>query len=294
MKFGIRNSEFGVRGRELRGQFVYGLRHSGLMRAAGASGQQGSARKTGVPAKIAFIAALTALCAVLLTSCVSVNFMSGSSGVSGRGTPETFTWEVGEFTDVRVELYANIEFYSAPSDIVTLEIQPNLREHIVVEESGGVLTVRSSRSINVTGGRAPVLTISTPELRNLRLAGAGVFTAHDTIATDSLTLSFDGAGSGTAAIDVVDLRINMSGAASFNLSGSADTARFNLSGAGSIEAFGLQTREASVDLSGVGTVRVNSSENLRINASGVGTVEYRGSPTVDINRDGLVTVRNVD
>jgi len=254
----------------------------------------GSAIRVRVLTRIAALAVLAALSAVLLTSCVSVNFGSGSGGVSGRGTPETFTWEVGEFTDVRVELYANIEYYSAPSDIVTLEIQPNLREHIVVEESGGVLTVRSTRSFNITGGRAPVLTISTPELSSVRLAGAGAFTAHDTITTESLTLRVDGAGSGTANIEVGRLRIDMSGAASFNLSGTADTAEFSLSGAGSIEAFGLDTRDASVDLSGVGTVRVTTSENLRISASGVGTVEYRGSPSVDITRDGLVTVRNVD
>jgi hypothetical protein len=169
----------------------------------------------------------------------------------------------------------------------------NLLDYIVVEESGGVLTVRSTRSINVSNN-PPVLTVSSPELKNVSLAGAGVFTANDTIVTEGFTLRLDGAGTGKANLDVDSLSVHMAGAGSFDLSGRADTADFRLAGAGEINALSLQTRDATVNLAGVGAVKLSCSDNLSIIAGGVGTVEYRGSPSIDISRGGLVSVRRVD
>jgi hypothetical protein len=273
-EFKIRNSEFGIKRR---------------------GSERRNAPRKALLAKAAALVVLVALSAALLAGCVSINFSpTVGSGVAGRGTPETYTWTVGDFSEIRVEMHANIEYYAAPSDTVTLEIQPNLREYIEVSVSGSVLTVRSTRDITVTGGRSPVLTVSTPELKSLSLAGAGVFTAHDTIVTDSLTLRLDGAGSGRADVDVDNLTVHMAGAGSFDLSGRADAANINMAGAGAIEALDLQTLDASVNLAGVGTVRISCSDSLHVVAGGVGTVEYRGSPALDVSRGGLVTVRQVD
>jgi len=234
-----------------------------------------------------------ALAAALLTGCVTVSFspLSGG-GVTGRGSRETYSYSVGEITDIRVELYCNVEYYSAPSDTVTLEIQSNLRDYVKVEESGGVLTVRTSRRINWTG-KAPVLTVSSPALSNVSIAGAGEFTAHDTIKTDSFRFRMDGAGTGNADLDVGSLSVNMAGAGSFRLSGNADSADFVIAGAGEIDALPLQTRDAMINLSGVGTVKLGCSGSLDISAGGVGTVEYIGSPSINMNRGGLVSVSKV-
>ena len=244
--------------------------------------------------KLLLLIICAALAAVFTTGCVSVNLAPGlaGGGISGKGDAETYTWDVGEITEINVTLYCDIDYYSAPSDKVTLEIQPNLRDYVVVEESGGVLTVRSTRNINWSG-KAPVLTVSTPALSRLSLAGAGAFTAHDTITADSFTLRMDGAGSGSADLDVSDLSITMAGAGSFKLSGKADTAKFEMNGAGSVDALSLDTRDATVNLSGVGTVKLSCSDNLRIDAGGLGTVEYKGSPSLDLNRGGMVTVTKV-
>ena len=240
-----------------------------------------------------------ALFAVFLTGCVSINFSpmfgAGGASVSGRGSMETFAFDVGEITEIRVELLCNIVYYSAPSDTVTFEVQPNLMEYITVEESGGVLTVRSTRNINVTGtGNTPTLTVSSPSLSRVSHAGAGRFIARDTISTDKFSLNITGAADGKAHLNVSDLTVSLSGAGNFELSGVADNADINMAGAGRLDGLDLETRTASINISGVGTVSISCSDNLRIVAGGVGTVEYRGSPAVDLTRGGLVTVRQVD
>jgi len=246
--------------------------------------------------KIVLIALCGVLAAVMLTGCITVvgPGMWWGWGPAGRGALETYSFDVGEIKEVKVELLCDILYYSEPSDSVTLEIQPNLMKHVVVTESGGVLTVRSTRNIHWTGNtRTPVLSISTPSLTRVTHAGAGSFRTVDPIVADSFTLRIAGATNNSAVLDVNSLSVNMDGAGDIKLSGRADTADIDMAGAGKMDALDLQTRDAKVNLAGVGTVRIGCSESLSIVAAGVGTVEYAGSPVLDISRGGLVSVRNV-
>ncbi|MCL1872701.1 MAG: DUF2807 domain-containing protein [Clostridiales bacterium] len=234
------------------------------------------------------------LFAVCLCGCVSVNpspLFGG--GVVGKGEPERFEFKVGEIREIRIDLYCDINYYAAPSDTVTFEVQPNLIEYIKLEESAGILTVRSARAISLPA-KAPVLTVSSPALNRFTLNGAGSFTTHDPISSDTFSLHLAGAGSSYIKLDVNEFDVDMSGAGNYELSGRADIADFTMSGAGRLEALSLQTREAKIDFSGMGTVRIDCSEKLRINADGMGTVEYKGSPSIDLNKSGLVSIRKIE
>ncbi|MDR2571725.1 MAG: DUF2807 domain-containing protein [Oscillospiraceae bacterium] len=243
------------------------------------------------------------LSAVLLSGCVTVDLrysiMRGASpggiSVTGTGAQEDFTFDVSQLTSVTISMFCNIEIYSAPSDTITLRIQPNLMEYIEVNESGGILDVWSTRNINTTSpNNIPVLTISTPSLSRLTLNGAGKFTVHDTITGDSLTINMNGAVDGTAKMDVDNFTVSLAGASDMTFSGRADTANFSIAGAGNISALSLQTRDSAVNIAGAGTVRINCTDNLKVSAGGVGSVEYTGSPKLDISRGGLVSVKNVE
>jgi len=243
--------------------------------------------------KIIPIALCIAFAAACFTGCVVMN-ISDSSTVTGRGNPEKYEFQVGQYNGIKVDGFYNIHYHAAPSDIVTLEIQPNLLEYFVVEVRDGDLVVRSTRRINFGSRRGPVLTVSTPVLNRLTIDGASTFTAHDKITSDSLTLVLRGAGSGTAELDVENLSANISGAGKIELSGRAATADLNLAGAGDLNALSLQTQDATINLSGAGSIRVNSSDSLSINANGAGSVLYRGSPRISQNTSGVVSIRQVN
>jgi len=249
--------------------------------------------------KFFIIVLCVVLAAVMLTGCVSVSFSPNraavSGNISGRGNSETFTFNVSEINEIRVEMLCNIYFYSAPSDTVTFQVQPNLMDYIVVEESGGVLTVRSTRNINFQGtANTPVLTVSTPSLSRMYHAGAGKFTTFDPISGDSFSLYIAGAANGNVDLDVRNLNVTLAGAGDFELSGAAENATIDVMGAGRLNALELDTSTTSISLAGAGTVRISCSDSLNVSAAGVGTVEYRGSPTLDITRGGLVSIRQVD
>ena len=236
---------------------------------------------------------------VSLSGCVSVNIgmpFGGGAEVRGVGAAEVFTFDVGEITEIIAQMHININHHASASNAVTLEIQPNLMEYVTVEESNGVLIVRSTRNIRAWGtgdGVGPVLTVNSPNLIAVSLTGAGTFTAFDTITSETFSLTLAGAGRTTAGFDVDNLIINMSGAGDMNLSGRADRTEITFSGAGTVSALNMQTREADITMAGAGMVRISVSDLLRVAAGGVGTVEYRGNPVIDITRGGLVTLRNV-
>ena len=266
--------------------------------------------------KIVMILLVVALAAVMLTGCVSINFSPdgspfsvmgfnvnnaefmfgpGPGSLTGRGSVETFTFDVGEITEIRVEMLCNINYYSAPSDTVTFQVQPNLMDYIVIEEVGGVLTVRATRNITFSGtANTPVLTVSTSSLNRIFHAGAGRLTTFDPISGDSFSLDVAGAADGNVKLDVRELNVGLAGAGSFELSGTADDANIDMAGAGRLDAFDLKTQTASINMAGAGIVRISCSESLKVVAGGVGTVEYKGSPTLDITRGGLVSIKQVD
>jgi len=230
---------------------------------------------------------------LFFSGCVAVDF-ADVNAVLGKGAPEKYEIKVGEYNKIKVESVCEIQYYAVPSDTVTLEIQPNIREYFVVEVENGELIVRTTKKISYSSGKTPVLTVSTPVLNSLAIAGICTFKANGKIKADTFNLEFSGTGSGNAELDVNSLKASMSGVGSFVLYGRADNAEINMSGAGEFNASSLQVREASVNLSGAGTIRVYCSEKLHINADGVGTLEYRGSPILSLNKSGAVSIRKAD
>jgi len=245
--------------------------------------------------KLVLLVLCVLLAVVMLTGCITVISPHGMRNrVYGRGAPEMYTFSTGEISEVRVELLCDILYSSAPSDSVTLEIQPNLMKYIAVEESGGVLTVRSTRNIHWSGHTpTPVLKVSAPSLSSVSHTGAGSFKTLDPIVADTFALNITGAANSKAELNVNSLSVSLAGAGEIELFGRADAAKIDMAGAGKLDALSLVTRSTHINFSGVSTVRVNCSESLCVVAGGVGIVEYTGSPVIDISRGGLVTLKSV-
>ena len=245
--------------------------------------------------KTKFIAALCLAVFILmgLSGCVFVGF-SELGSVTARGSREVYEIKVDAYNGIIIDGFCDVRYYAAPSDTVTLEVSPDVREFFRLEVINGDLVVRSTKRINFSSHNSPVLTISTPALNRLTIDGAGVFTAHDKISAGSFTFKLSGAGSCKAALDVHSLNAVISGAGKLELSGKAETADLTLSGAGDMIALPLQTQDTRIRISGAGKVSVSCARDLRIDADGMGTIEYRGSPAVSINKDGLVKIRQVN
>jgi Putative auto-transporter adhesin, head GIN domain len=88
------------------------------------------------------------------------------------------------------------------------------------------------------------------------------------------------------------LALDVSGVGSVKLNGRVDEFRADLSGAGSLDSSSLIANDVKVELSGVGSADVHADQRIRANVSGLGSITWRGNAT-DVKTDvsGLGSVR---
>ena len=244
-----------------------------------------------------FLSAIFGIFLLLAFSgCIYVDFTSQRTIIMGTGDLVRYDIPLGEFDQIRIGGYFELHYHNEPSlaNRAVLEIQSNLREYIQIEIVNGELQISTERGANINPTLTPVINIYNPSIKGLIITGAVDFRSHDIIKADNFYLNISGAGNGNAVLDVNSLELIVSGAGNFNLSGKTGDINLRMSGAGNVDAMELESRTGSVNFSGAGTVRVNSTEMLDIRANGVGTVVYRGSPRLTINNSGMVSIRSID
>ncbi len=132
--------------------------------------------------------------------------------------------------------------------------------------------------------------LSVVDLIALDSSGAGSFEI-DELDTDRLTVTLSGAGDiGIDSLRATDLESQANGAGNIRAAGAVETQEIDLSGFGNYNAPDLESRTASVRISGAGNAVVWVLDTLDVEISGAGNVEYFGSPEVtrDISGAGKV------
>lgn len=243
--------------------------------------------------------AAAAAAAIFLGGCVGVSFQSPRSGmrdsIKGEGPMTTVEYETGDYDSVEIEGGDfELVYSSAPSGKVIVEIQENLAEYLSVAVRNGRLIVGSDTYLQTDPDDMPRITIAAPVLREIRSGGSLTIRQADTVTADSFTLDSSGACDVTLTLEVGAVNMAISGAGLANLSGRSESADISVSGAGSVEALGLETREARIELNGSGSAGISCAESLEVEISGAGSVRYKGSPRIRQDISGAGAVWQVD
>ena len=105
-------------------------------------------------------------------------------------------------------------------------------------------------------------------------------------------LSVSGAGDiEVSGVQGKQLSVTLSGVGNVTVAGAADKLELKVSGVGHYNGEDFKTKQATVKSSGVGIAVVNASEQLDAEVSGVGSVEYIGSPKVNESVSGIGSVK---
>jgi hypothetical protein len=214
--------------------------------------------------------ALLLLIAAVASAC-TLDFVRGS------GELTTVTADVEEFSAISASSAYEVDVSLANATSVTLEVDDNVVDDLVVEVRGDTLhlEVRAGLSLTNVTLRAEV---TTPSLDELVASGAARIEVAETIEADELTLDVSGASELNAPIAVRTLEAEASGASTLGLRGDADTATFDVSGASSLEARSLAVGTADVEVSGASNAEVEVTRLLDADVSGSSTLRYRGDP----------------
>jgi hypothetical protein len=206
--------------------------------------------------------------------------------------------EFSRFHGVDLRSLGRVVLASGPEQKVEVEAEEDLQPRVRTEVQDGVLVVGLrwwlGALLRVPELGEVVVRITLPELREVRLSGAGQVRSEDALQVGDLDLRLSGAGRVSLQLAARRVDARLSGAGAVELSGTAEELEVRLSGAGAVRADRLQARRVRIRASGAGECRVHASEHLEAEVSGAGSVRYRGNPRVESRITGVGRLSPLD
>ncbi|HRK27427.1 MAG TPA: head GIN domain-containing protein [Chitinophagales bacterium] len=206
----------------------------------------------------------------------------------------------------KLQLMGNYQVYLYQDTItqVTIEAEDNIIRLIdTYLTTDGRLIIETDKCIRKH--REIKITISMPDISQIRTDGSARIWAVSSITTNELKIETYGSGnltlttlnssgiifidvfgSGDIRIDNVNapqLRLKIHGTGSFAANGSVGVFDADIFGSGNVNTYGLTTEVADISIAGTGNCYVYVTNLLDVQITGSGNVYYRGSPgTVNI------------
>ncbi|MFA8433936.1 MAG: head GIN domain-containing protein [Marinifilaceae bacterium] len=212
-----------------------------------------------------------------------------AEGIRGNGNVISQDREVAEFDNIKVN--GAFTIYLSQNDDYSLRVVTDENLHPVIRSNvkGETLYITTEKSIYKS--KELKLYIGFKHLRSIKANGAISLKSDQNLRFDELNIEINGASSASLALQAHCLSIDNSGASTIKLKGVTDELSIDISGAGSVNALDLKAQRATVDISGVGSGKVNVEEDLKVRISGIGSVKYKGSPRITSDISFLGTLK---
>ena len=111
---------------------------------------------------------------------------------------------------------------------------------------------------------------------------SGSVRANLDIKVPTLNASFSGSSKGSFKLDADSMKVGLTGASSLSATGDCDNLRVEGSGAASLDCLSIPLENASVQLSGASSCKLNVGAHLDVSLSGASSCQYKGGCDVEI------------
>ncbi|MGD2251403.1 MAG: head GIN domain-containing protein [Anaerolineales bacterium] len=223
------------------------------------------------------------LMALLLTAC-------DVTRIDGSGTIITEARPVEGFDKIALSGLGRVVISQGNTESLTLETDDNLMQYIITEVRGSTLYLEFARGMNLIPSETITFRVGLIDLVSVNCAGGATFEI-ESLDTDSLDFTLSGGAQVQIDwLNATNLEIAVSGAADLFLAGQIDTQAIQFEGFGRYDAAELESREATVRISGAGDIRLWVHETLDVDINGAGSVSYFGSPTLSQSISGAGSV----
>lgn len=193
------------------------------------------------------------------------------------------------FSGVKAGGVFNIFLYQDDIYDVVIDADSTLLPDIMLEVRDNVLEISYTGS-EKNLDRIPVH-ITAPEYLMLKGSGVSSFKSENLLQSSSLKVEGSGASSFDLEVETELLSTDFSGATNATLFGVATVHQIKASGAAQVQAFDLETETTEVNLSGASSMKANATTLLTGQVSGTSTLGVKGSPEAQsINLSGLASI----
>ncbi len=209
--------------------------------------------------------------------------------VDGQGKIVSYTRHPDSFTEIELNINADVEIGIALKTVMQIHAQPNVMKAITTKVSGGKLIIDASPCL---GNTEPIqIKIFTPELTKIAVNGSGMVKTMNPVYVGDIDLEVSGSGKLFADVHSNETNVDISGSGEVIINGSSNSQNIKISGSGNYMGLGLRTNESSIEITGSGKAEVSTLNMLKVDISGSGEVVYAGTPKIksEISGSGKLT-----
>lgn len=263
---------------------------------------------------------------VILTSCS----LKDNICKNGQGDIITLPRTVATFTALEARANVTINLFqhaSIKQQVVTISAQENIIDLIQTRIAGQSLIIDATECYDTN--EEVIITIQTPALSQIILAGTGNILLQDTVRQTDLELILEGSGnikntsnspiivsnscnarikgSGNMELDFDSTTLvnaALDGSGTIILRGEAKENKLNMSGSGIIKAFNLPVLTSTAELIGAGIIELTATDpdstintsKATVNAqiSGSGTLRVKGNASIKWNIAGSGKIERIE
>ncbi|MCH5600147.1 head GIN domain-containing protein [Niabella ginsengisoli] len=228
------------------------------------------------------------IAAIAFSSCNIID----QQRVKGNGKVVSKTYDLKDFSQIDAGESMEIYISQANEYSVKIETDENLFNYIdVAVHDHQTLEVDTKNDTNLDPTGDVKVYISAPSLDKVSISGAAQIKTQGKFSQDKqIRIEVSGASSGNVSLRAPVIELESTGASTLTADGECRDLKADASGAATINAFDLKTENADVDASGASTIRLFSSVTLNAEASGASGIKYKGSPQITSNVSGASSV----
>ncbi|RIV30315.1 DUF2807 domain-containing protein [Flagellimonas lutimaris] len=201
--------------------------------------------------------------------------------IKGNGDVVTIERSIGDYDEVAMAGWFDVELVSGTEGEITLKGESNLLEYIKTEVKNGKLVIKKEKGVNLkpSNWKSGIHVIVPIEsIHAVSLSGSGDLVGQTTIKADHFSAAMSGSGDVTLMVEADELDASLSGSGDINLSGRATDFTVSVSGSGDIKAYDLEADFVTAMVSGSADIKVTANESIDARVSGSGDIHYRGNP----------------
>jgi len=214
------------------------------------------------------------IAALAFSSC---DFVGNFKQVDGTGNVQTKQRTVsGDFRGVSAGNGLEVIIEQGKGQMITVEADANLHEHIKTEVENGWLKI--SADVNIGVAEAKRIIVRLHDIEGIESGSGAQVSGRNTLKEESIELSSSSGSSLDVAVEAKNVSCESSSGSSLKVSGVAINLQTESSSGSTLNAKELKARIVTSEASSGSTTTVNAQDNLSADASSGGSIVFVNAP----------------
>ncbi len=211
---------------------------------------------------------------VLTLSSCSIDMMNRVNGNRNVTTQNRTTGE--EFTSIRVSSGLDLHLTQGTKNSVVVEADENLQDIIITEVRDGVLKIYTDKNIWRAASRKVLVTCTDIEAITAT-SGSDVY-GKSVINAKSLKVTSTSGADVRLEVAAENVETKSTSGSNIRIKGNTITHSSKATSGASIDAYGLLSKDVTVNVSSGADINIHASESLNAKASSGGDIDVKGNP----------------